>query len=463
MKKKSLCLASILCALSLSICGCSKADDGKVVVRFFGWGSQAEQRNFQIMINKFMEINPDIRVAYEAQVASTYMTALEQRIKSLPDVFYMPDYEFVKWAKNDKLLDLSPYISQEEKNDVWSIVYDMYRFDRSTNTLGEGTAIYGLGKDLGPYTLVYNKTMLEKYAREAGKEPTYPSNTTPMTYGEFVDFLLEFKSNVEASGVESTGKNGLFGIGFYELMHAVYSNNSDFWSEDTKTSLITTPNFVEAVQWIADLDLVHHVAPDYITAKSMSGFERFENSKCLMTFMGPWDMATFWNDIKDKFEYDIIPTPVGPAEGAKSTSWMGSVALSLKKNFKDEKVKEASIKLAKFLTLDPITCELNYTLGQAQPNNIETATTKWVNNENLEGYYQYPKSKNVWIDVTMETENIKHHNRSRYFLYDNAPYDDLLKEITAKVYTGMMSAKDCLEGYEETYQAALDVNATYFA
>lgn len=463
MKKKSLSLVLASVALALSICGCSKANEGKTVVRFFGWGSPAEQRNFQIMINKFMEVNPDIRVAYEAQVAGTYMTALEQRIKSLPDVFYMPDYEFVKWAKNDKLLDLSPYITEEEKSQVWPIVYDMYRFDRSTDTLGAGSAIYGLGKDLGPYTLVYNKTMLEKYARDAGKEVVYPSSTTPMNYTEFVNFLLDFKSNVEATGIPSTGKNGLFGIGYYELMHAVYSNNSDFWSEDCKTSRITEKNFVDAVQWIADLDLVHHVAPDYITAKSMTGFERFENSKCLMTFMGPWDMATFWDDIQDKFEYDIIPTPVGLADGSKSTSWMGSVALSLKKNFKDEKVKEASIKLAKFLALDPITCELNYTLGQAQPNNIETATTKWVNNENLEGYHQYPKSKNVWIDVTKETDTIKHHNRSRYYLYDNAPYDDLLKEITAKVYTGMMTAKQCLEQYEATYQEALDINASYFA
>ena len=43
--------------------------------------------------------------------------------------------------------------------------------------------------------------------------------------------------------------------------------------------------------------------------------------------MGPWDCKQFWNDLT--FEFDLMPTPVGPAEGAKSTSWVGSVAYAV--------------------------------------------------------------------------------------------------------------------------------------
>lgn len=439
-------------ALLCTACGGSKPTEGPVTVNFFGWGKPAEQRNFQTMINKFMEINPDIKVVYDCVDPTNYDLALQNRLKSLPDVFYMPDYSFLKYVNSGRLMDISSYITEEERSKVWPVVIDMYQYDRTTKTLGKGPALYGISKDLGPYNLVYNKTLIKEIYESKGLEPVYPSATTPMNWEEYVSYLdgLKYTKNKET----------IWGVGSYEIMHAVYSNNADFWTDDVKTSRITEKNFIDAVQWISDLSNVYGVAPTYTAMKGSTAYTKFLNQQCLMTFMGPWDMSAFWDEVK--FEYDIMPTPVGMAEGAKSTSWIGSVALSLRTFKESEKAKmDAAVKLTKFLTLDPITARMNYEIGQAQPNVIDIATNEWVNNVGLEGKHLLPQSKQVWLDVTAANNDIRYHNRAKYYLYAVELYDDLVGDISSAVNTGTKTAKEFLESQNEAFQKALDDNANY--
>lgn len=460
MKKRWLVGAAVIAAastcLSLASCGnsTSSEDSGSAVnVKFFGWGTTEEQSNFQTMIDKFMELNHDVTVTYEAASSANYMIMLKNKAQNLPDLFYMPDYEFASWADADKLLDLSPYVSADETKDIWPVAIDMYHYDIPTHSLGNGKALYGLPKDLGPYSLVYNKTLMQKIATAKGFQVEYPSATTPMSWSDFVTFLQKYDYTDPSAGK-------IYGVGYYEPMHAVYSNNADFWSSDIATSKITEANFVQAIQWIADLNLVYQVAPDAKEAKSANGYQRFLNSKCLMTFMGPWDQKAYWT--ATDFEYDIMPTPVGPATGAKSTSWIGSVALSCRK-FKSSETRkqEAAIRLAKFLTLDPITSEMNYQLGQAMPNIMSIAKTKWYTNEGLEGRQKLPESKKVWVDMTAGNDYVRSHNRAKYYLYLNSPYDDLISDIADNVNTGQKKASDFLASYESTFQRGLNDNKAY--
>lgn len=444
------------------------SDSEKVTIDFFGWGSAEEQENFQIMIDKFTELNPNISVVYNATAANNYVTALDNKANKLPDVFYMPDYEFLQWADTGKLLDLSSYLTEDEISNVWSVGIDMYRYDIDTSTLGTGDAIYGLPKDLGPYSLVFNKTLMKKIIADKNLNITdlkakyntdddgLPNREEPMSWNDFTNYLMEFKGQTTSQG------QTIYPIGYYEPMHAVYSNNSDFWSEDTRTSNLTDPNFVQAIQWVADLGNVYGVAPDSKSAKSSNGYQKFLNQTALMTFMGPWDQKLYWRDLS--FDFDVMPTPYGPAQGAKSTSWLGSVALSVKGNWgkddKSQKEKEAAVKLAKFLTLSEECARMNYELGQAQPNVKSIAQNDWVNNVGL-GREEYnnrdvmPLSKNVWLDITQETDNIKHHLRARYYIFDNSVYNDLISDISDKVNSGEQTAQEFVNSYNTSYQKKL--------
>ena len=477
MKKqllKIVSLSAVTFLTCLGAAGCNgNSDDGKTVVKFFGWGKAPEQRNFQIMVNAFMEDNPDVKVVYECVDPSNYDTALQNRIKSLPDVFYMADYSFNKWVNTGRLLDISSYVSEEERSKIWPVAINMYQYDLETQTLGKGPGLYGLSKDLGPYSIVYNKTMIKKIFEEKGMTPRYPDPSTPMTWGEFSQYLEDLKY------INESGER-IWGIGSYEIMHAVYSNNADFWTEDVRTSRIGEKNFADAIQFISNLTR-DGLAPSYVDMKASNAYSKFINQTCLMTFMGPWDLAAFWQDTN--FEFDVMPTPVGTAEGAVSTSWIGSVALSCRKFSEKEKTKEeAAVRLAKYLTIGDRCAKLNYQLGQAQPNNMEIAKNDWVNNKDLDietiksvannadwaknlttEKIQQPASKQVWVDITSANNQIRYHNRARYYLYNESLFENLIKELNSGViFEGKDNAAEFCANYNSTFQEALDDNAAYY-
>ena len=70
----------------------------KVTINFWGWGDVAEQENYQMLVNQFMqeEGNENITVLYRGMSSSTYMTTLRASARNLPEIFYMPDYDFLE-------------------------------------------------------------------------------------------------------------------------------------------------------------------------------------------------------------------------------------------------------------------------------------------------------------------------------------------------------------------------------
>jgi multiple sugar transport system substrate-binding protein len=350
MKKILILFIALFLSITLVACGDETDEpvnpDDPVTLTFFGWGSKEEQENFQILVNEFMTENPNIDVVYSGTDSSNYMNTLKNKGKNLPDVFYIPDYEFMQWADSGKLLALDDYISQEELDSMWELSTEMYRYNRDEYKLGEGD-LFGLPKDLGPYGIVYNKDLLQAIITSKGLSIGLPDPNVPMTWEQFVAYLQEITGTYD-------GKN-IYGIGYYELMAAVYSNNADFFDASVKNQTITHKNFIDAVQFVADLSLKYGVAPSADEQSSQNAFQRFLNQGCVFTFMGPWDCKQFWNDLP--FEFDLVPTPVGPAEGAKSTSWVGSVAYCVSANTKK---KDAAIKLVKFLACSEKSNKMNY-------------------------------------------------------------------------------------------------------
>ena len=447
MKNKILKMLTIFASLS-AFAGCDTPDDTSfdpsaeitedVTISFFGWGSQEEQHNFQELVDAFMEENPKVKVVYSATDSGTYMNTLKNKANNLPDVFYMPDYEFMQWADTGKLLALDNYMTDEEISSMWQMSTEMYRYDADSYTLGEGK-LFGLPKDLGPYTLVYNKTLLEEIM---GSNVEYPSGSDPMSWNEFTTYLGKLKAP------------GVYPIGYYELMAAVYSNNADFFDAAVEKERISEKNFIDAVQFIADL--THNgLAPTANEQSEQNSFQRFVTGNCVFTFMGPWDMATFWKDVP--FEYDIIPVPYGPAEGARSTAWVGSVAFCVSAKSKQ---KQAAVKLAKFLACSERANKMNSDLGQAVPNMKEYAENYFVPGVGMtEAQKKAPTNRQLFLDIiegaTNPESKIGGKQRARYFLYLNTCYDDLESSLST-IYEGSKTAEQHLKSYAATFQKGLD-------
>lgn len=449
-KSKSIILSLSLLSLLVGCGSTTNTDEGEdngsgssgtTTISFFGWGSAQEQENFQILIDQFMKDNPDIKVAYSATDSGTYMTTLKNKGNSLPDVFYMPDYEFMQWVDSGKLLDISSYVTEEEINSVWDLSTSMYRYDKDTYTLGKGS-LYGLPKDLGPYPLVYNKTLLQNIIKENNLSISLPDKENPMTFTEFRNYL-------KAITGDYNGKH-VYGIGYYEMMAAVYSNNADYFDSTRTKETISSQNFIDAIQFVADLSVTDKTAPTANEQSSQNSFQRFLNQGCVFTFMGPWDCKQFWEDIN--FEFDIVPVPVGEAEGSKSTAWVGSVAYCVSNKTKK---KDAAIRLAKYLALSEKSNQMNYQLGQAIPNLKSMAEGDYINGVGLTDRQLYPENRKLFVDIVKGTDKVQGHNRARYYAYDNTFIDDLEDNLSA-VFQGDESAESFLKRYATKYQKGLD-------
>lgn len=453
MKKNKLTILTVALLTTLVSCGDvvssdNSNNDGTTTISFFGWGSAEEQSNFQALVDQFMIDNPDIKVAYTASASDSYMTTLKNKGNQLPDVFYMPDYEFMQYADSGKLLALDSYVTEQEISSMWDLSTKMYRYDRDTFKLGTGS-LYGLPKDLGPYAICYNKDLLKSIIKDKNLDISLPDPNIPMTWDQFIKYL-------QAITGDYNNKN-IYGIGYYELMAAVYSNNADFFSADGKKETISDKNFVDAVQFIADLSTKYRVAPSADEQSSQNSFQRFLNQGCVFTFMGPWDCKQFWNDLT--FEFDLMPTPVGPAEGAKSTSWVGSVAYAV--SAKSTK-KEAAVRLAKYLACSEKSNIMNYQLGQAIPNIREYAENQYINGEGLTGRQLMPENRKLFVDIVRGNEYIQGKNRVKYFVYDNTFIEDLEDNLNT-VFQENQTADEFIKSYANKYQKGLDESNNYLS
>jgi len=433
-------------------------EDGKVTIQFFGWGDAAEQENYQTLINQFMAENEDVIVLYQGESATTYMTTLKNRANNLPDIFYMPDYDFLEWVANGMLLDISSYVKEEDISKLWPSAIDEYYFDMNTMRLGKSSdaGLYGLPKDLGPFTLVYNKDLLDAQITKRGlnKEEIYAklSPTNPMTWKDFRALLKQ----VDPDG----GADSVYGISHYELEAAVYSNNANFFNEDASLQTITDPNFYNAVQFIVDLSTVDHVMPSAADQISTNGYQRFKAQGCIFSFMGPWDCAEFWKTAN--FSYDILPVPYnGENPDAQSTAWVGSMGYCLPAKIKNNTKKvEAAIRLANYLCYNENAQRKFYELGQQVPNITSMANEEYINDSQGLLKDKDPVSRSVWVDTingTSATDKIGGKVRARYYTYQSDWFTALTDYFTnVKMWDGNVTAKTACEGFADTFQVYLD-------
>ena len=97
-------------------------------------------------------------------------------------------------------------------------------------------------------------------------------------------------------------------------------------------------------------------------------------------------------------------------------------------------------------------------------DDMQIAKVDWIENIGIEKEKQkQPSSKQVWVDITAENNNIRHHNRAKYYLYLESVYDNLIKELNSGViFEGKDNAAEFCANYNDTFQEALDDNAAYY-
>ena len=219
MKRTVTLLLAVLTAVSLCLSGCffTKNEQGtddnisadefvldpdkQYSIEFMMWGAKDEQDNYAALIDKFMDEHENIMVSITTQDATQYMSTLTGRLSgTMPDLFYLPEYDFRPWVNAGRLLSISNGFTQEEYASLWSTAADWYSYNRTTKKAGvsEGSDLYCLPKDIGPWTLMYNVDLVTE-AVTAGKmtqaeADKLADSDNALTWREFTDICVKLQN-----------------------------------------------------------------------------------------------------------------------------------------------------------------------------------------------------------------------------------------------------------------------------
>jgi multiple sugar transport system substrate-binding protein len=403
--------------------GRSAANSG--TISFMGWGSPQEVAVFQAMITQFEAKYPGTKVDYVNVPSSDFNTKLQTMIgaRQIPDVFYLQPENVMPWADNGILYDMTNFVAANNiftESNIWAKALDMYRYDGTRPGVGK---IYGLPKDIGPFALAYNKNLF----RAAG----IPDPARAWTWDEFIENAKKL--------TRGEGNNRVYGSAPYSVESAVWSNGAD-WLDESKTRVtVDSPAFIEAIQWVADLILVHKVVPSNEEEGSLGSFQRWMEGKIGMMGIGPWSQGQFWEECD--FEWDLMPWPVSPRTG-QNAIWYGGMGFAVSAT--SSKI-DSACNLAAFLAFNEDAQRTNYQMGQAIPNLKDMTFNEYMT------MAKAPQNKQEFINI-IETYGRR---ATQTYTYNSEWFTEFNANI-AGVWLGEKTARDYCLSMKDAMQTMLD-------
>ncbi|MDO3409267.1 sugar ABC transporter substrate-binding protein [Saccharibacillus sp. CPCC 101409] len=279
----------------------------KITLRLTVWGAPEEVAPYKIAIEKFETEHPNIKVELQ-HIAADYDTKLTTMVagNDVPDVAMMESASIAyPLAEQGKFYNLQDFLATDTEINDESLVPNI------TYSLEPGNVI-GIAPGPEMFALFYN----EEAFREAGVEPPPAKASEAWTWDEFVEvakkLTLDSKGRTaddpefDPKNIKQYGINMPTWWGSYS--NFIYSNGGDFISEDGKTFALNRPEAVEALQKLADLVNVHHVAPSPVQAKNIPSTNvALQTKKVAMAVDGQWASAAL---AKSNFDFNVGVLPV---------------------------------------------------------------------------------------------------------------------------------------------------------
>lgn len=435
-RRKLLAAAAFAVAGTLALTACSgggdaSGDGGEKTITFMFRGGPDEKAAYEAAIAKYTE-DTGTKVKVIVTDADQYATKLQAAVagNNVPDVFYIEQASLQSYVASGVLLDITDQVenSDVDLSNIWEYGVNSYRFDGEVQGTPDG-ALYGLPKDIGPFSFGYNKTMLE-----AAGIPL-PDKDTPLTWEQFVDISKQLTVDKNGDGTLDQWGTGLNVQ--WNLQSMVWSNGGDWTNDDHTKVTVDTPEFAEALQKFADLTNVEKVTPSASDAATLDTYQRWMAGEIAFFPVGPWDVSVY-NDLD--FDYDLIPWPT--VGDAGSATWIGSLGIGVSATSKHP---DDAAKLVTYLSADP---EAQQTLVDANiqiPNLIDVAQ-EWAAEEGAE-----PANRQEFLDIAQDYGRAM----PAAFTYGAEWYDELWTNIQP-VLDGKQTAADYLAEVQPKMQTLLD-------
>ena len=310
---------------------------GAVDIKYALW--DANQRPaYQQCATDFEKKNPSIKIKISQMGWNDYWTAITTGFVSgtAPDVFTNHLVRYPEFAKNNQLVDLTPFIQRDK---VATDIYtgDLYKI------WGRDGKQFGLPKDWDTISLIVNLNM----AKKAGVSEADLANATwnPKDGGTFGEIVAKLtvdeagnnalspkfdKSKVKTYGYQVAGDGGM--MGQTEWSHFAVSNGFKFQDKPWDPKFYyDDPKLAETISWVTGLinKGVSASLADVGTGRLGSSDGMFVAGKVAMLPQGSWMITHFAANAK--FPYAWVPMPKGPngtrasmLNGLADSIWVGS-------------------------------------------------------------------------------------------------------------------------------------------
>lgn len=279
-KIAGLCIVLVLLLGALST---AAAQEGEVVIRYANFtAGQDRAEELDQIIAAFEAENPTIKIEPYNMPFGDYFTMLQADFAGgdPPDVFELNYENFVAFAANDVLLDLTDYVAEDAPYYPQALQAFQYQGKQ-----------YALPETFSTVVLFYNKDLFD----QAGIAYPTPEWT-------WVD-ALEAAKAIRTLGPDVWGI--YCPVQFWEFYKRAAQNNCEFFNEDKTETLINAPECVEALQTMVGL-LEEDVMPDPAEQAGVSDSELFQAGKLGMQVSGIWMMPAYQ---EVPFEWDIELEP----------------------------------------------------------------------------------------------------------------------------------------------------------
>jgi len=376
-----MCLVLVLPALALG------EGDGKVHITYSFWGDETEAQSVQKVLDEYNASQDKVFVEPMQIPNEEYTQTLVNYAiaDQLPDCGMVNENSVLYFARNGVMADVSTMYEGEELQPMDCITFK-----------DDGKAV-GYSSCNEILVLYYNKAMFDA----AGVE--YPSADTPYTWDEFVEVAkkLTFDENgkhpdEEGFNPEKITQYGCFVNNWTWQMEVwALSNGGRWFSEDGKEVLINSPEAIESIQKVADLALVHHVAPLNVIPADNGVGVGIGSGAVAMTTDGTWRIGTDFPTLG--IDYGMAPLPVMKEEVTLCTSGLTGVFAG--------KHQEEAYDFVKWYTREESNWESLVLTGIWMPKseyyyNTEEGIAQWLGDERYP-YADKETGKKVLVDYTL--------------------------------------------------------------
>ncbi|MFC5449088.1 ABC transporter substrate-binding protein [Paenibacillus aestuarii] len=264
------------------------ANDGKVVeLKFSFWGSTFEKQAVEDMIASFNKSHPGIHVT-PMYIPGDYNSKINTLMAAggLPDMGYLDTPLALKWGKEGKLLNFTPYLKD----------FPAFNDRIPQSKLYPSPDVYvGTTIASDSINLFYNKDLF----KEAGLDLPPSKAENAWTWDEFL--LVAQKLTKDKNGKNATeagfdpGNIVQYGFDFPNAAEGWFpllrSNGTDIASEDGKTYTMNSPEGVQTIQALEDLIYKYHVSPTPTQKKNAPGLNvQLQTKKIAMIQGGMWSL-----------------------------------------------------------------------------------------------------------------------------------------------------------------------------